>query len=347
MNLFNRVISFTNLLTAAKKAAKGKSEQYNVMLFFAKLEENLYRLQGELDNQSYIPGKYHTFHIYDPKTRLISAAPFRDRVVHHALMNIIGPLLERSFIFDSYANRVGKGTHKAINRFQFYLKRYSYLLKCDIKSYFPSIDHAILKALTRKRIGCKKTLWLVDTIIDGSNKQQPVVDYFPGDTLFTNLERRKGLPLGNLTSQLFANYYLNPFDHFVKETLQCSAYVRYVDDFVLFADSKLLLREWQWRIESFLQSYRLKLQPKRCFIFPAKIGIRFLGQVVFPTHRRLASDNVRKFKKRKRDWEKHPPDNMKQRLASWVGHAKQADTFRLLISLGLVEHTIEKDDGFL
>ena len=278
---------------------------------------------------------YHTFQIYDPKPRLISAAPFGDRVVHHALLNIIGPLLGRSFIYDSYANQVGKGTHKAIRRYQHFLKQFKFELKCDIKSYFPSIDHKILKSLIRKRIACPRSLWLIETIIDGSNPQPRVCDYFPGDSLFTPFERRAGLPIGNLTSQFFGNYYLNPLDHFIKETLRCKAYLRYVDDFVLFSDSKLQLREWKGNIRIFLGDFRLKLQPKRCHIYPSHQGIRFLGQVVYRTHRRLAADNVRKFKKRLRIWKKHPPLNLQQRLASWVGHASQANTFSLLVSLGL------------
>lgn len=334
-HLFEKILSFENLLLAAKKAAKGKKEKPAVLLFFHKLEDNLYQLQYELETQSYRPGNYRTSQIYDPKPRMISAAPFRDRVVHHALMNVIGPLMERSFIFDSYANRVGKGTHKAIRRYQNFLKQYEFVLKCDIKNFFPSVDHEILKALIRKRIACNETLWLIDRIIDNSNPQKKSWDHFSGDTLFTRVERRVGLPIGNLTSQFFANYYLNPLDHFIKETLRCKAYVRYVDDFVLFHHSKFQLWEWKKRITIFLQTFRLKLQPKRCHVYPAKTGNRFLGQVVFPTHRRLVSANVRKFKKRLRKWEIQPPANLQQRLASWVGHARQANTFSLLVSLGL------------
>ncbi len=145
--LFESIITFDNLLSAAKKAAKGKREKKSVMSFFLNLEENLYSLSNELECGTYRPGNYKTFHIYDPKKRLISAAPFRDRVVHHALMNYIAPILERIFIYDSYANRLGKGTHKAIQRYQSFLKRFEFVLKCDIKRYFPSIDNEILKSL--------------------------------------------------------------------------------------------------------------------------------------------------------------------------------------------------------
>jgi retron-type reverse transcriptase len=305
------------------------------MHFFHRLEENLWRLQEELQTQPYQPGEYSTFHIYESKPRLISAAPFWDRAVHHALINIIGPLFEKSFIFDSYANRVGKGTHRAIRRYQHFLREYRYALKCDIKKYFPSLDLEILKMLIRRRIAEAQTLWLIDVIIDGSNPQEPLGDYFPGDDLFTPIERRRGLPIGNLTSQFFANVYLDPLDHFIKETLRCAAYLRYVDDFVLLANCKTELWKWRKQIAVFLQHVRLKLHPRRCYIFSARLGWLFLGQRVFRTHRRLAAENVRNFKRRLRIWQITPPENLQQRLASWVGHASQADAHHLLLTLNL------------
>ena len=334
-NLFPKIITFENLLLAAQKAAAGKREQPNVMHFFHRLEENLWRLQEELLDQTYQPGEYTTFQIYEPKPRMISAAPFRDRVVHHAIINVIGPLFERSFIFDSYANRIGKGTHRAIRRYQHFLRDYRYVLKCDIRKYFPSIDHEILKALIRGRIADVRTLWLSELIIDGSNLQEEVKDYFPGDDLFTIIQRRKGLPIGNLTSQFFANVYLNPLDHFVKEVLCCLAYLRYVDDFALFSNSKAELWAWYVEITIFLQSLRLKLHPQHCYIFPARVGWHFLGQQVFRTHRLLAAENVRRFKKRWRIWQTFPPENIEQRLASWKGHAAQADTYHLVQVFGV------------
>lgn len=335
-NLFEQITLFENLLSAANKAAKGKRSQPAVLSFFEKLEDNLYRLQNELQGENYKPGEYTTFHIYDPKPRLISAAPFRDRVIHHALMNIIAPLLERGFIFHSYANRRRKGTHRAIRQYQNYLREYDFVLKCDIKKYFPSIDHAILKSLIRKRIACSQTLWLIDSIIDGSNQQEKVYDYFPGDDLFTSYERRKGLPIGNLTSQFFANYFLNPLDHFIKEQLRCKAFLRYVDDYALFSNSKHQLWDWKEKIINFLYDYRLNLHPTRCQVYPTNVGYRFLGQIVFKSHRLLPSANVRKFKKRMKKWGKNPPENLQQRIASWIGHASQANTFGLLTSLDLL-----------
>ena len=334
-NLFSQIIDFENLYVAAKDAAKGKREQFPVMSFFMSLEDNLFLLQEELINQSYNPGKYQTFKIYDPKPRMISAAPFRDRVIHHALMNILAPILERSYIYDIYANRIGKGTHKAIRRYQHFLKHYRYVLKCDIKKYFPSIDHIILKYLLRKRIQDEQTLWLIDMIIDGSNEQVEVNDYFPGDDLLTPLTRRKGLPIGNLTSQNFANFYLNEFDHFVKEQLRCRTYIRYVDDFVLLSNRKDELREWRTSITRYLETLRLKLKLTHCTVYPSTNTRNFLGQIVSPNLRRLPGKNVRRFRYRLRKWQNNPPENIEQRIASWLGHAGQADTAALINMLDL------------
>ncbi|MEK7728837.1 MAG: reverse transcriptase domain-containing protein [candidate division KSB1 bacterium] len=338
-NLFAKITSFENLLLAAHKAAQGKRERPYVLLFFERLEDNLWRLQEELEAQTYRPGQYSTSRIYAPKPRLISAAPFRDRVVHHALINVIGPLFERSFIFDSYANRVGKGTHRAIRRYQHFLRLYEYVLKLDFKKYFPSIDHEILKALLRRRIGDLKALWLIDAIIDGSNEQESPMDYFAGDDLFTPITRQRGLPIGNLTSQFFANVYLDPLDHFIKEQLHCRAYLRYVDDSALFSQRKAELHAWREQVSVFTaEHHRIKLHHKHCYIYPARVGRHFLGQKVFRTHRLLAAVNVRSFKTRLRGWQESAPENLEQRLASWQGHAEQADTFRLRAALGLRSH---------
>jgi len=332
-NLFSRLVSFENLYQAARQAAKSKREKPAVMEFFMNLEENLFQLQAELQTRVYCPGAYRTFSVYDPKPRLISAAPFRDRVVHHALMNAIGQILERSLIHDTYANRVGKGTHRAIRRFQEYARRYRFVLKCDIKKYFPSIDHEILKGLLRRRIGDKHVLRLIDLLIDKSNEQVEVLDYFPGDDLLTPVERRKGLPIGNLTSQNFANFYLAPLDYFVKQALRCQGYVRYVDDFALFSDDKNQLRNWLADIGRFLENLRLKLHPRRCMISPSTVATRFLGQVVTPSRRRLTGENVRRFRRSMKKWQIRPPGNVEQRVASWLGHARQANTEALIRSL--------------
>jgi retron-type reverse transcriptase len=336
-HLFQRIASFENVLAAASMAAKGKGAKQPILRFFMYLEDNVWKIVSELKDKSYCPGQYTTFAIYDPKPRMISAAPFYDRVVHHALISVIGPTLESTFIDDTYANRKGKGTHRAIQRYQHYLRRYRYALKCDIRKFFPSIDHTILKSVLRRKIGCADTLWLIDTIIDHSNRQEEHVHYFPGDDLFTPFERRRGLPIGNLTSQFFANYYLGFLDHFVKESLRCKGYVRYVDDFVLFSDSKQQLWAWHDEIETCLVRLRLVLNPKRTALYPTCEDRCFLGQRIFRSHRLLPSENVRAAKRRVMAGATLGAEEFQQSLSGWVGHARQANTFRLLQSMGLVD----------
>ena len=178
-NLFKEVVAFENLLAATRQAQRGKRYSEPALRFNANLDRELLRLRDELTAKTYCPGAYRTFEIVEPKRRLISAAPYRDRVVHHALCHVIAPIFERTFIRDSYANRVGFGTHRALRRFTGFLRSSRYVLQCDVKKYFPSIDHAILKDLIRRKIKCADTLWLIDAIIDGSNPQEPVVTYFP------------------------------------------------------------------------------------------------------------------------------------------------------------------------
>lgn len=225
-HLFDAVTSFANLLSASRKARRGKRDKAAVARFEYDLESELLRLQDELKSGRYCPGEYHTFWIEDPKHRLISAAPYPDRVVHHALCNVLEPIFDRTFIHDTYACRAGKGTHAAIKRFQLFARSNRYVLKCDVQKYFPSIDHEILLEEISRKLGCKKTMALIRRILENSNPQEEALHYFPGDDLFTPLERRRGIPIGNLTSQLFANLYLNRFDHFVKEELRQKCYLR-------------------------------------------------------------------------------------------------------------------------
>jgi retron-type reverse transcriptase len=327
--------SYGNLVRAAHKAARGKRLQPNVARFLYDLEAQLCRLQDELRAQTYAPGPYRTFTIHDPKVRLISAAPFRDRVVHHALCAVLEPVFEGTFIFDSYACRPGKGTHAAVDRFQRFARRFSYVLKCDVRKYFPSIDHAILKELVAAKIKDPEVLWLVGRLLDHSNPQEPAVAWFAGDDLFTPAQRRRGLPIGNQTSQFLANVYLNPFDHFVKEQLRAPAYVRYVDDFVLLHHDKQWLREALQACREFLVSLRLRLHPHKCVISRVADGTRFLGYRVFPDHRLLARENVQRMRCRLKRLQaafaagRLDAPAIRQRLQSWIGHAQHADTFRL------------------
>jgi len=209
------LIAFENLLRAAEKARRGKRFRPPAARFFFHLERELTRLHDELAAKTYRPGPYRTFTLHEGKARQISAAPFRDRVVHHALTGVLEPIFERSFVFDSDACRKGKGTHAAVDRCQGFARRYRYVLKADVRKFFPSIDHAILKGLVARKVKDPHVLWLVDRIIDHGNPQDPVLMWFPGDDLFTPTERRRRLPLGNQTSRFFANVYLDPLDHFV------------------------------------------------------------------------------------------------------------------------------------
>lgn len=334
-NLWPQVIEFENLWLAARKAQRGKRFRHNVLSFNYHLEQELAQLQQELQTHTYQPGAYRTFRIREPKPRLISAAPYRDRVVHHALCSVILPIFERTFIHDSYANRLGFGTHRALKRFTQFARRCRYILQCDIRKYFPSIDHAILKGLLRRKIKCRDTLWLIDTIIDSSNEQEPAIKYFPGDDLLTPATRRRGLPIGNLTSQFFANIYLNGFDHFVKEQLQVKRYLRYVDDFSLFSDDRGFLADARLAIEDYLATLRLKIHPIKSQLFATRVGANFVGFRVFPGHIRVRSHNLKRARCRLRRLQQGYRqglvgfERVTQSVQSWAAHLKHGDTWHL------------------
>src|SRR5271170_2798490 len=260
-HLWEQVISFEALLRAAEQARKGKRFRPAVASFHFDQERALWKLHEELCIKSYRPGAYRSFFIYEPKKRQISAAPYRDRVVHHALVNVLEPIYGRTFIHDSYACRKGKGTHAAVRRSQQFARRFRYVLKADIQKFFPSVDHEILKAQVARKVKDKDVLWLVNQIIDHSNPQEEVQQYFPGDDLFTSSERHRGIPIGNQTSQFFANVYLDPLDHFIKDQLRIKGYIQYVDDFLVFSDNKKQLGDVRKRIADFLTTLRLRLHP--------------------------------------------------------------------------------------
>ena len=334
-NLYPQITSFDNLLLAAKKSQKGKRYKNSVLKFNYNLESELLRLKTELETKTYQPGKYKTFTIIDRKPRMISAAPYRDRIIHHALCNIIIPIFEKTFIYDTYANRINFGTHKALRRFTKFSRSSRYVLQCDIVKYFPSIDHQILKEIIRRKIKCQDTLWLIDQIIDGSNEQIPVLTNFPGDELLTSINRRKGLPLGNLTSQFFANLYLNNFDHFIKEELKVKKYLRYVDDFALFSDDKEFLATARQEIETYLTNLRLKIHPVKSQLFQTKKGATFVGFRVLPDRIRIRSENLRTARKRLKQLQtdyrlgKIESSQIQKSLQSWFAHLDHGNTWHL------------------
>ncbi len=319
--LFDRVCSFEALIPAAKEAAKGKKRKLEVARFLLNLENEVIELEKELISKSYHPGPYHTFMIHDPKERMICAADFRDRVVHHAVCRALDPIFERSFIFDTYACRKDKGTHRAIKRARSFCLRYSYFLKMDVHKFFDSVDQAVLKFMLRRKVKDADLLWLLDVFID-----HPVPWTKSG----------KGIPIGNLTSQNFANYYLSGLDHFIKEHIRIEGYIRYMDDLVLFADEKETLWDAAKRIEKFLRE-KLKLEIKNgsSFLAPVKQGLPFLGFRVFPRVIRISRKGWRRFRRKIQRTEnmfiREEIDNEKRvrSTASLIGHLGQANTRNL------------------
>ena len=334
-SLFDRLTSWENLYRAARKTRLGKRRHADCAGFELERERELLRLQEELRTRTYRPEGYRTFYVREPKRRMISAASYRDRVVHHALVNVIGPLFERNFIADSYANRVGKGTHRAVDRYQSFARKFRYVLQCDIVKFFPSVDHEILKSQLRSRIRDGGVLWLCDLIIDGSNPQEPITQYFGGDDLFSPHERRRGLPIGNMTSQFWANVYLHGLDNFVKRGLCFRGYVRYVDDFLLLENDKRSLWNARASVICYLDRLRLRLHEERAQVRPVGRPTRFLGYRCWPTHRFLTKENIRRFRRRGRSLQRRyflgtlSLAQIKSSLAAWNAHAATANSWNL------------------
>jgi len=335
-NLFEEICSFQNLHLAYLKARKCKRYRNEILKFSYNLEANLTNLQKELSNQTYQHGSYREFIVCDLKKRHIKTAPFRDRVVHHAVCNIIEPIFNKGFIFDSYACLEKKGTHKAIKRLEIFLKSVSvsakrtlderkiYCLQCDISKYFNSIDHQILFNLLKKKIADKKTLWLIKKILDSSYDKKLGV----------------GIPIGNLTSQLFANIYLNELDQFIKHKLHLRYYLRYMDDFLILGFGKKKLHGTKVQIREFLKNQlRLKLHPKKANIFPANKGINFLGYWSFGNYRLLRKTTIKRFIKRMKKYQKMlnkkvlSKGKFNNSLQSWTTYAHFANSYKLIKTL--------------
>jgi RNA-directed DNA polymerase len=338
--LWDSVVAWPNLVRAAAKAQRGKRDRPAVQHFNFTQEYQLYRLAEELDRGTYRPGAFRSHWIARPKPRLISAAPYRDRVVHHALMNVLEPILDRHFHPGSYACRKGKGTHAAADRLQELMRGNRWFVQCDVRKFFPSIDHEVLKGKYRRLVKDRRVLSLMDLILDCSNEQEPVTEWFAGDDLFAPVGRRRGLPIGNLTSQWFANWMLNDLDHFVTSGLGVGAFVRYCDDFILLHNDPDLLRDSLGKVVELLERDRLRLHEQRLSIRESRGGARFVGFRIWPTHRLLTKDNVRAFRRRVR-WMKRAyaegkidPAEVRPRLVSWMGHARQADSKKLIRQLG-------------
>lgn len=322
--LYKHICSFDSLIISAHEAAKGKKSKPKVAQFLFDLEREVINLEAELINKTYHPLPYHTFMIHDPKERMICAADFRDRVVHHAICRVLEPLFEKIFIYDTYACRKNKGTHKAIRRSQTFCRRYNYFLKLDVQKFFDSVNHDVLKKLLRCKIKDRDLLWLMDTFID-----HPV----------PWTEKGKGIPIGNLTSQHFANFYLSGLDHFIKEYIRIEGYVRYMDDLLLFSDEKETLWDAASRIEDFLNNrLRLKIKNGSLLLSPVTQGISFLGFRIFPGVIRVSRKGWRRFRRKtlRRDREYINElidfETWQRSMSSLLGHMKQANTRNLRYS---------------
>jgi len=335
--MYERICAFDNLYAAYLAARKGKRAHPDVAAFEFNAEAELIQLRDDLLARAYLPGAYRTFAIHEPKRRLISAAPFRDRVVHHALVRVIEPIFERRFIGDSYANRFGKGTHRALERCTQCLRRFKYVMPLDVVQFFPSIDQAILRRILARAIPDRDALALIDAILrSGIGVLSDVYDmvWFPGDDASAAF-RPRGLPIGNLTSQFWANVYLNELDQFVKRRLGVKGYIRYVDDILVFDDDQRRLRDGHAEMVAFLSTLRLILHQRQPQPRPVGEGIPFLGFTVFPTHRRLKRRKAvyawRRLKA-KRDQVRvgvMSSGAFEASLLAWIAHAQHGDTWGL------------------
>ncbi len=333
-HLWAQVTSWENLVAAYRRCRRRKRYRQPATEFDFAWEENLLRLQRDLLDGSYAHGAYYHFHITDPKPRKISAAPFRDRIVHHALVSVLEPIFERQFVFDSYACRLGKGTHRAIRRAQHFQRRFPWCLKTDIVRFFPNVDHQILLGVLTKRIADEKVVRLIELIVrsgEGVLVEEATQCWFPGDDLLAVL-RPKGLPIGNLTSQFFANVFLDPVDHFIKEQLRIPGYVRYADDLLLFGDSRDTMWEASRLLSEELRHKRLQLHPDKTHVSPTLQPITFLGLRVAPNELRLSQQSIHRFSKRirrqKYAFAQHELDfsDISSSLHAWLAHCKHTNS---------------------
>lgn len=318
-NLLPAVTEYKNLYLAFKKAFRGATRNGESLAFFYNLEKELLRLKKELEAQTYSPGRYKHFKVYDPKERTISVAPFRDRVVHHAIVNILEPLYEKIFIHDSYATRKGKGTHLAIKRAQVFLRRRRWFLKADIEKYFESVDHDILLALLGRKIKDRCMLGLLQAIIRNGG------------------QRSRGLPIGNLTSQFLANVYLDPLDHFVRERPGGLLYLRYMDDFIIFSENKTILKALKQEVNDFLdQKLRLRLKDSVVMINQRMHGLSFVGARIFPNLIRIRRESLRRSLKRLRQKKNElkrkviSERSFHDSVVSIIGHISSFDSILLM-----------------
>lgn len=322
---YQELISLENLLKAWQKFYSGKANKKDVIEFWENLEDNIFNLHNELKSENYKHGPYEKFLIFDPKKRLIHKARIKDRIVHQLIFDYLLPVFEKRFIFDSYSSRINKGTHKAVTRLKRFCQNINsrgkrcWVLKCDIEKFFNNINHGILFDFISKRVDNPKSLKIIKEIIDS-------FEISPG----------KGLPLGNLTSQLFANVYLHELDYFIKNRLRIKNYIRFNDDFVIVHQSKEFLGNLIPKIQNFLKDeLELNLPQNKINLRNINWGADFLGYIILPsgilirtkTKRRL----LRKINKRIKNYmiDTISFNNLVQTINSYLGVLKHCSSFRL------------------
>ena len=313
---YEDIISVENLLEAWREFVRGKRHRRDVQEFSLRLMDSVFELHRDLRHRTYRHGGYQAFSIHDPKPRRIHKASVRDRLLHHAIYRILYSFFDRTFIADSYSCRIGKGTHRALNRFREFGYKVSrnntrtcWVLKCDVRKFFASIDHGVLLAILRRYIPDGDVVWLLARVV-GS---------------FSSTASSKGLPLGNLTSQLLVNVYMNEFDQFVKHRLKARHYVRYADDFVILSNDRGWLERQVPRISAFLKErLHLELHPQKVSIRTLASGVDFLGWVHFPDHRVLRTMTKRRMMKRLKEHTSPATIN------SYLGLLKHGNAYRLV-----------------
>ena len=320
--IYEDIISIENLLLAWKEFLKGKRNRKDTQEFQFNLMDNILSLHNDLASRIYKHGGYQSFKINDPKPRAIHKASVRDRLLHHAIYRKLYPFFDKTFITDSYSCRIKKGTHKAINKFRKFAYKVSknntrscWILKCDIKKFFANIDHDILLKILREYIPDENIIWLLEKVIKS----------------FSSIKDGTGLPLGNLTSQLFVNIYMNKFDQFIKHKLRVRYYIRYCDDFVIFSENNQKLKNLISRIQLFLEErLKLKLHPDKIFIKTLHSGVDFLGWINFLDHKILRTATKRRMLRRIKE------NQNTSTMNSYLGLIRHGNIYKLKESISVL-----------
>lgn len=335
IHTYDNIITIEKLLKAWQEFLHDKKDRKDVILFQAKLMDNIFDLHNDLKNKTYTHGGYIAFNISDPKPRIIHKATVRDRLLHHLIYQELYEYFDSKFIHDSYSCRLEKGTHKSINRFRDFFRRVSknntktcFVLKCDIRKFFANINHKILKEILSKTVFDTDIIWLLSQVINSFQTQPSVASSAIAENatnlIYAMAEMRKGLPLGNLTSQLLVNIYMNEFDQFMKRELKVKYYIRYADDFVVLSQDKEYLEAILEKIREFLENkLKLNLHPDKVYIKTIVSGVDFLGWVQFSQHRVLRTSTKRRMLK-------NTQNNPKpETIQSYLGMLKYGNTFKL------------------